>query len=59
MDEIVDAKIEVIQALESAWSGSVAVLNTRRGDEYHVWIAADGHPLIKKVDRRLTGGMRC
>lgn len=51
MDEFVDAKIEVIQILEAAWHGPVAVLKTRRGDEYHVWIAPDGHPLIKRVAR--------
>lgn len=49
MDEFVDAKIEVIRTLER--SGPVAVLKTRSGDEYHVWIAPDGLPLMKMVER--------
>lgn len=49
MDEFVDAKIEMIRTLES--SGPVAVLKTRGDDEYHVWIAPDGQPLIKMVAR--------
>lgn len=51
MDEFVEAKIEVIRQLDSAHEGPTAVLKTRGGDEYHVWIGPDGYPLIKRVAR--------
>lgn len=51
MDEFVEAKIENIQRLESQYNGPTAVLKTRRGDEYHVWIAPDGQPMMQRVAR--------
>lgn len=51
MDEFVEAKIEIIDGLESSHQGPTAVLKTRRGDEYHVWIAPDGQPLIQRMAR--------
>ncbi len=50
MDEFVDAKIEFIRRLDSHYDGPVAVLKTRGGDEYHVWLV-DGHPMIQRVSR--------
>lgn len=51
MDEFVEAKIEIIRQLSSSHEGPTAVLKTRRGDEYHVWIGPDGHPLMQLVAR--------
>lgn len=51
MDEFVEAKIEIIREFESGHQGPTAVLKTRGGDEYHVWIAPEGYPLIRRVAR--------
>ena len=50
MDEFKEAKIINLQALEADHTGPTAELTTQRGAVYHVWIDADGQPLIQRVD---------
>ena len=47
MDEFVGAKIENTRNLER--SGSTAVLTTKCGNEYHVWIGDDGAPVVQRA----------
>jgi len=51
MDEFVEAKIEAITLLARNHTHQMAVLKTRNGVEYHVWIEADGEPVIKRLVR--------